>query len=70
MVMSEKSQKQKDQLRSYMGTKFSEDIDDQENIRRIRGINPDNEDRVLGIKKHLARLKELHYQARKWDLRK
>jgi len=68
--MSEKSQKQKDQLRSYVGTEFSEDIDDQEDIRRIRGINPDNEDRVLGIKEHLARLKKLHHQARKWDLRR
>ena len=49
--------------------KFSEDIDDQENIRRIRGIKPDG-DRVLGIKEHLARLKKLHDQARKWDLRR
>jgi hypothetical protein len=50
--------------------KFSEDIDDQENIRRIRGITLDDMDRVLKIKGHLARLKELHYQARKWDLKR
>ena len=59
--MSEgKSQKQKEQWRSYVLAKLSEDVDDQENIRRIM---EDNEGRDLGIKEYLERLKKLHEQA-------
>jgi len=62
--MSEvQSQKQKDQWRSYVFSKLSEDINDQENIRRIRE-EPDDEGRDLGIKEYLERLKKLHKQAR------
>ena len=68
--MSEgQSQKQKDQWRSYVLSKLwvpgppDEDIDDQENIRRIRE-EPDDEGRDLGIKEYLERLKKLHKQAR------
>ena len=60
--MSEgKSQKQKEQWRSYVLAKLSEDVDDQENIRRIM---EDNEGRDLGIKEYLERLKKLHEQAK------
>ena len=63
--MSEgKSQKQKDQWRSYVLARLSKDIDDQENIRRIMEEDSDNEGRDLGIKEYLERLKELHKQAR------
>ena len=64
-----KSQKQQEQWRSYVLSQLwvpgpsEEDINDQENIRRIRGIEPDNEGRDLGIKEYLERLKELHKQA-------
>ena len=60
--MSERqSQKQKEQWRSYVFSKLSEDVDDQENIRRIM---EDDEGRDLGIREYLERLKELHKQAR------
>ena len=63
--MSEgQSQKQKDQWRSYVFSKLSEDVDDQDNIRRIREDDPDDEGRDLGIKEYLERLKKLHKQAR------
>ena len=63
--MSEgKSQKQKEQWRSYVLVRLSKDIDDQENIRRIMEEDSDNEGRDLGIKEYLERLKELHKQAR------
>ena len=63
--MSEgKSQKQKEQWRSYVLSRLSKDIDDQENIRRIMEEDSDNEGRDLGIKEYLERLKELHKQAR------
>ncbi len=63
--MSEgKSQKQKEQWRSYVLARLSKDIDDQENIRRIMEEDSDNEGRDLGIKEYLERLKELHKQAR------
>ena len=59
-----KSQKQKEQWRSYVLEKLSEDVDDQENIRRIREDDSDNEGSDLGIKEYLERLKKLHKQAR------
>ena len=63
--MSERqSQKQKEQWRSYVFSKLSGDIDDQENIRRIREEDSDDEGRDLGIREYLKRLKELHKQAR------
>jgi len=63
--MSERqSQKQKEQWRSYVFSKLSGDIDDQENIRRIREEDSDDEGRDLGIREYLERLKELHKQAR------
>tara|TARA_R110002110_G_scaffold394931_1_gene609204 strand:+ start:129 stop:320 length:192 start_codon:yes stop_codon:yes gene_type:complete len=63
--MSEgQSQKQKDQWRSYVFSKLSEDVDDQDNIRRIREES-DDEGRDLGIKEYLERLKKLHEQASK-----
>ena len=62
--MSERqSQKQKEQWRSYVSSKLSGDIDDQENIRRIREEDSDDEGRDLGIKEYLERLKALHKQA-------
>lgn len=62
--MSERqSQKQKEQWRSYVFSKLSGDIDDQENIRRIREEDSDDEGRDLGIKEYLERLKALHKQA-------
>jgi hypothetical protein len=64
MMSERQSQKQKDQWRSYGFSKLSEDVDDQENIRRIRGDDPDDEGRDLGIKEYLERLKKLHKQAR------
>ena len=59
-----KSQKQQEQWRSYVSSKLSGDIDDQENIRRIREEDSDDEGRDLGIREYLERLKELHKQAR------
>ena len=62
--MSERqSQKQKEQWRSYVFSKLSGDIDDQENIRRIREDVLEDDGRDLGIKEYLERLKELHKQA-------
>ena len=58
-----KSQKQKEQWRSYVLEKLSEDVDDQENIRRIREDVLEDDGRDLGIKEYLERLKELHKQA-------
>ena len=58
-----KSQKQQEQWRSYVLSKLSEDIDDQENIRRIREDVLEDDGRDLGIKEYLERLKELHKQA-------
>jgi len=58
-----KSQKQQEQWRSYVFAKLSEDINDQENIRRIRDEDSDDEGRDLGIKEYLERLKALHKQA-------
>ena len=65
-----KSQKQQEQWRSYVLSKLwvpgppDEDINDQENIRRIREEDSDDEGRDLGIREYLKRLKELHKQAR------
>ena len=69
--MSEgQSQKQKEQWRSYVLSRLwvpgsSEDVDDQENIRRMREDELDDEGRNLGIKEYLERLKKLHKQASK-----
>ena len=64
-----KSQKQQEQWRSYVLSQLwvpgpsEEDINDQENIRRIRDEDSDDEGRDLGIKEYLERLKALHKQA-------
>ena len=64
-----KSQKQQEQWRSHVLSQLwvpgpsEEDINDQENIRRIRDEDSDDEGRDLGIKEYLERLKALHKQA-------